>query len=80
MPVRRTPTGFPLVCPTREAAEREIAETIMERMRLFLSAEATLEEAMEMGEYIVDVTVLPDGSVVDESDNYFPVINPQQKV
>jgi sugar lactone lactonase YvrE len=56
---------------TREAAERQIAEDTMERIQQYLSGERDFEDAMTVEEYVIDVDVLPDGSVVDEDGNLF---------
>jgi hypothetical protein len=71
VPVERTAAGNPFTYPTREAAEREIAEDTIERIRQFLAGERDFEDAMTVEEYVVEVDVLPDGSTVDESGNLF---------
>ena len=71
VPVEWTVDLKPLTYPTREAAEREIAEDTMERIRQFLVGEREFEDAMTVEEYVVEVDILSDGSIVDESDNHF---------
>lgn len=43
----------------------------MEQLKLFLSGERTFEEAFTVQDYIVEVTVSADGSIVDEEGNCF---------
>ena len=71
VPVEWTADLKPLTYPTREAAEREIAEDTMERIRQFLVGEREFEDAMTVEEYVVEVDILSDGSIVDESGNHF---------
>jgi hypothetical protein len=71
VPVERTAGSNPFTYPTRQAAEREIAEDTLERIRQFLAGERDFEDAMTVEEYVVEVDVLPDGSTVDESGNHF---------
>lgn len=71
VPVKWTNAGYPFVYPTREAAEREIAENTMERIQEFLEGERDFEDAMTVEECVVKVDVLADGSTVDETGNHF---------
>lgn len=48
---------------------------MLKRIRLFLLAKIAFDEATCLEEYVVPVDVLPDGSVVDEDDNYFSATN-----
>lgn len=61
----------PLTYPTREAAELEITEDAIERIRQFLAGERDFEDAMTVEEYVVQIDILSDGSIVDESGNHF---------
>jgi hypothetical protein len=61
----------PFIYPTREAAEREIAEDAIERIQQFLEGERDFGDAMTIEEYVVEVDVCSDGSIVDESGNHF---------
>jgi hypothetical protein len=60
-----------VVYSTRDEAERQIAEDTMERIQQFLSGERDFEDAMTVEEFVVEVNLYPDGSVVDEADNHF---------
>jgi hypothetical protein len=62
---------MPVVYPTLEAAQREIADDVMEKLRQFLEGERDFEDAMTVENYILPVDVLPDGSVLDEDRNCF---------
>ena len=44
---------------------------MIERLDQFLNGERSFEDAMTVEDYLVKVTVLPDGSIVDEVDNHF---------
>ena len=63
--------GMPVVYPTEEAAQREIADDVMEKLRQFLEGERDFEDAMTVEDYILPVDVLPDGSILDEDGNCF---------
>jgi len=57
---------MPCVFDTRIEAEREIADNIITRLQEFIDGERDFEGAMTVDEYIVAVTIQPDGSIVDE--------------
>ncbi|MEI6078775.1 MAG: hypothetical protein WCS94_24585 [Verrucomicrobiota bacterium] len=63
--------GMPVVYPTIEAAQREIADDVIEKLRQFLAGERGFEDAMTVEDYILPVDVLPDGSILDEGGNHF---------
>ena len=60
---------MPVVYPTFEAAQREIADDVMDKLRQFLAGERDFEDAMAIEDYILPVDVLPDGSILDEDGN-----------
>ena len=62
---------MPVVYPTLEAAQREIADDMMEKLRQFLDGERDFDDAMKVEDYILPVDVSPDGSIVDEDGNVF---------
>src|ERR1035437_562795 len=62
---------MPVVYPTVEAAQREIADDVMEKLRQFLEGERDFDDAMTVEDYILPVDVLPDGSILDEDGNCF---------
>jgi hypothetical protein len=57
--------------PTIEAAQREIADDVIEKLSQFLEGERDFDDAMTVEDYILPVDVLPDGSVLDEDGNCF---------
>lgn len=63
--------NMPVVYPTVEAAQREIADDVMEKLQQFLDDQRDFDDAMEVEDYIVPVDVLPDGSILDEDGNCF---------
>jgi hypothetical protein len=63
--------GLPVVYPTLEAAQREIADEVMEKMRQFLEGERDFEDAMTVEDYILPVDVLLDGSVLAKDGSWF---------
>ncbi len=52
-------------------AQREIVDYQMTRLQQFLDGERDFEDAMAVEEYIVPVTVHPDGVITDEDGNSF---------
>ena len=62
---------MPVIYPTLAAAQREIADDVMEKLRQFLEGERDFEDAMEVEDYILAVDVMPDGSILDEDGNRF---------
>ncbi len=71
VPSIRNGDGNPFVFETREAAEREIAETAIEQLQEFLDGLRDFDDAIMVEEYVVEVAVYPDGSVDDEDGNHF---------
>lgn len=71
VPSERLESGYPLTYTRQHDAERKIVERLMEQLKLFLSGERTFEEAFTVQDYIVEVTVSADGSIVDEEGNCF---------
>lgn len=72
IPIERNEDGKPVVYPTREEAEREIASDCIERLSQYLTGERGFEDAITIEEYIVPVTAYSDGSITDESGDVFP--------
>ena len=61
----------PCVFSTEAEAQREIADFMMTRLQEFIAGERDFHDAITVEEYVVPVTVLPDGSVVDEDGRRF---------
>ena len=72
IPVERDGDGKPVVYPTREEAEREIAGDCIERLRQFLAGERDFSDATTVEEYVVPVSQFADGSITDEDERVFP--------
>ncbi len=62
-----------VVFATEIEAQREIADFAMTRLQEFMDGERDFEDAIAVDEYVVEVDVLPDGSVIDGCGNYFGV-------
>jgi hypothetical protein len=60
-----------VVFETELEAQKEIVDYQMTRLRQFLDGEREFEDAMTVEEYVVPVTVHPDGVIVDEAGNCF---------
>lgn len=71
VPIERNERGYPVVYETEIEAQKSIAEDTVERLHQFLADEREFDDAMTVEEYVVPVTVLPDGSVVDEDGGHF---------
>lgn len=70
VPVVSDENGY-CVFKTELEAQKEIADYQMTRLRQFLDGERDFEDAMTVEEYVVPVTVHPDGVIVDEAGNCF---------
>ncbi len=71
IPAWHDENGMPVVYLTLEAAQREIADEVVEKLHQFREGERDFEDAMTVEDYILPVDVLPDGSVLDEDGNCF---------
>jgi hypothetical protein len=71
VPSVRNGDGFPCVFENELAAQREIADCLLSRLNEFFDGMRDFEDAITVEEYVVDVDVLPDGSVIDESGYCF---------
>src|SRR5687767_4309246 len=71
VPAVRHGDDLPCVFSTRQEAEREIADNLITRLQEFIDGEREFEDAMTVEEYVVEVDVLPDGSIVDGHGNHF---------
>lgn len=74
VPSVRDEKGLPCWFATRVEAEREIADNMITRLQEFIDGERDFEDAMTVEEYVVEVDVLPDGSVTDAEGNLFGVL------
>lgn len=71
VPVVSDGDGKYVVFDTELEAQKEIVDNQMARLRQFLDGERDFDDAMTVEEYIVPVTVHPDGVIVDEAGNCF---------
>jgi hypothetical protein len=71
VPSVRDGNDVPCVFTTRVEAEREIADNLITRLREFLDGDRDFDDAMMVEEYVVEVGVLPDGTIVDPHGNHF---------
>ena len=65
------PDDLERVClfPTELEAQREIADYMITRLQQFLDGERDFEDAVTLEEYVVEVDVFPDGTMVDADGN-----------
>ena len=60
-----------VVFETEMDAQKEIADYMMTRLRQFLDGERDFDDAITVEEYVVPVTVHPDGKIMDETGGCF---------
>jgi hypothetical protein len=70
VPVVSDDDGY-VVFETELEAQKEIVDNQMTRLQQFLDGERDYEDAITVEEYVVPVTVHPDGKIVDETGNCF---------
>lgn len=71
VPSVRTENDLPCVFATRVEAEREIADCMMIRLQQFMDGQRDFDDAITVEEYVVEVAVNSDGSIVDADGNQF---------
>jgi hypothetical protein len=65
MPAVRNERGEPFVFATRLEAQREIADNMILGLQQFLDGNVGFADAFVNNEYIVEVDLCADGSVID---------------
>jgi hypothetical protein len=70
MPCVSDENGY-IIFESELEAQKEIADHQMTRLREFLDGDREFEDAIQVDEFVVPVTVLPDGTIVDEAGNCF---------
>jgi hypothetical protein len=60
-----------VVFATEREAQLEIVDNLQTRLQQFLDGERDYEDAIEVEEYVVPVTVQPDGVITDEDGHAF---------
>ena len=71
VPVVSDGEGNYVVFETESEAQREIVDALMIRLQQFLDGEREYEDAITIEEYVVPVTVHPDGTITDEDGRCF---------
>src|SRR5882724_5110586 len=71
VPVVSDGEGKYIVFETEVEAQREIVDNAIIRLKQFLEGERDFDDAITVEEYVVPVTVDPDGMITDEDGNYF---------
>lgn len=64
-------SGFPVVFATLTEAQQETAEHTIKRLQQFIASERDFEDAITVEEYVVEVDVFSDGSIIDECGRRF---------
>src|SRR5690349_9694168 len=70
VPVVSDENGY-VIFETALAAQREIVDILQIHLQEFLDGEREYEDAITVEEYVVPVTVHPDGAITDEDDRCF---------
>ncbi len=60
-----------VVFETELEAQREIVDSLQIHLQQFLDGEREYEDAITVEEYVVPVTVHPDGTITDEDGRCF---------
>lgn len=63
--------NLPVVYATELEAQREIADTLMERLQQFLDGEREFEDSISADDFILPIDVWPDGSISTEEGLIF---------
>ena len=69
-PVVSDENGY-VVFETELEAQREIVDNLLTRLQEFLDGQREYEDAITVEEYVVPVTVHPDGTITDEDGRSF---------
>jgi hypothetical protein len=71
VPAVRDEHDRPCLFTTRVLAEREIADNMITRLQEFIDGERDFEDATTVDEYVIEVDVLPNGTISDPFGNHF---------
>lgn len=63
IPAWRDTNGYPVVFETEHEAQREIVDTLQLQLQEFLDGNRDFEEAMTIEDFILPVSVWPNGSI-----------------
>jgi hypothetical protein len=70
VPVVSDENGY-VIFETELEAQKEIVDNQMTRLQQFLDGEREFEDAIEVEEYVVPVSLHPDGTITDADGNAF---------
>jgi len=70
VPVVSDENGY-IIFQTELEAQKEIVDNQMARLQQFLDGEREYEDAISVEEYVVPVTLHPDGIITDADGNMF---------
>ena len=71
VPVVSDGEGKYVILETELEAQKEIVDNAMIRLEQFLEGERDFDDAITVEEYVVPVTVHPDGTITDEDGRCF---------
>lgn len=71
VPILTDGEGKYVVFETELEAQKEIVDDLQIRLQQFLEGERDFADAITVEEYVVPVTVYPDGKLTDEDGNCF---------
>lgn len=77
VPLVRDEAGQPYLFKTQLEAQREIADYAITRLNEFLSGEREFDDAIETDEYIEELEVMPDGSIIDDGGKVVGLASPE---
>ena len=63
--------GNYVVFATEQEAQKEIADNLITRLQEFIADERDFADALTIDEYILPVTVDPDGTIADAQGNIY---------
>jgi len=63
--------GNYVVFATEQEAQKEIADNLITRLQEFIADERDFVDALTIDEYILPVTVAPDGTIADAQGNVY---------
>ena len=70
VPVVSDENGY-VIFETELAAQKEIVDNLLTHLQEFMDGEREYEDAITVEEYVVPVTVYPDGTITDEDGRCF---------
>jgi hypothetical protein len=71
VPSVRDENDLPCWFPTQLEAEKEIADDMITRLQEFIEGDRDFDDAISTEGYVVEATLLPDGSIIDAHGNHF---------